>query len=87
MTTTDCAPDRLLELQLRVARRADALAATFGRPGGLNLGCWLAAEREALRDLAFEGPATSSTPAPLRPQNREPVETAVSHEVSLECPV
>jgi hypothetical protein len=38
--------DTLLELQLRVARRADELARDCATMAGLNLHCWLSAERE-----------------------------------------
>lgn len=50
MTSTDCIPhdDPLLELQLRVARRADELARVRFVPTDLNLHCWLQAEEEIL---------------------------------------
>lgn len=38
--------DALTELQLRVARRADELAASQGWRTQLNLACWLQAEQE-----------------------------------------
>ena len=47
---TDLAPtsDPLLELQFRIARRADELARAKRNNTGLNLYCWLLAEREIL---------------------------------------
>jgi hypothetical protein len=38
----------LLDLQLRIARRADEFARDRFAPRGLNLHCWLLAEREIL---------------------------------------
>jgi len=40
--------DLLLELELRIARRADELTGIQGVAGSLNLHCWLVAEHEVL---------------------------------------
>jgi hypothetical protein len=42
----DAGNDPLLDLQLRVARRADAIATGQPKMPGLDLHCWLVAERE-----------------------------------------
>jgi hypothetical protein len=54
--------DSLLTLQLRVARRADELARARAEPAGLNLHCWLLAEREVL-----SGTLTDWIAEPARP--------------------
>ena len=46
--------DGLLHLQLRVARRADELAATRERGSILNLHCWLLAETEVLGSMMID---------------------------------
>ncbi|MEO6004851.1 MAG: hypothetical protein ABIZ04_24295 [Opitutus sp.] len=46
--------DGLLHLQLRVARRADELAATRERGTILNLHCWLLAETEVLGSMMID---------------------------------
>lgn len=40
----------MLDLELRVARRADELARTQQGRSGLNLHCWLVAEAEVFRE-------------------------------------
>jgi hypothetical protein len=53
--------DPLFELQLRVARKADALVSAEARARGLNLECWLLAEAEVLGALR----APPATPSPV----------------------
>jgi hypothetical protein len=51
MNPTPCAsstPDPLLELELRIARRADELTLAQGIANSLNLHCWLVAEYEVI---------------------------------------
>lgn len=67
MTTPDVDTDSLIELQLQVARRADALAASIRAQGSLNLPCWLQAEEEILGLLR----SLASTGASDRPISRE----------------
>jgi len=43
-------PDPLLDLELRVARRADELARIQVQNTALNLHCWLCAEQEIMGD-------------------------------------
>ena len=69
MAPRETQPDEsLLTLQLRVARRADELARARVAPTGLNLHCWLLAEREVLNGKLTDwteqpGAVASSTPA------------------------
>jgi hypothetical protein len=51
--------DGLLTLQLRVARRADELTRTRVGTPGLNLHCWLLAEREILSGMLTDWMADS----------------------------
>jgi hypothetical protein len=44
--------DPLLDLEMRVARRADELARAHAAQTSLNLHCWLVAEAEVLRQHA-----------------------------------
>lgn len=49
MNPTSCATlitDLLVDLQLRIARRADELSLVQGTANSLNLHCWLVAEYE-----------------------------------------
>ena len=51
------AGDALTDLQFRIARRADEIAATLPARTGLNLYCWLKAEHEVLAAANFlDGP-------------------------------
>jgi hypothetical protein len=50
--------DPLFEVQLRVARKADALVREEARGSGLNLQCWLLAEAEV-----FDAPSAASSPS------------------------
>ena len=51
---TPPAADTLLELELRVARRADELARLPADEKPLNLECWLRAEAEVLSDFPLK---------------------------------
>lgn len=70
MTNTDSPSspeaDPLLDLEIRVARRADELAQAHTMRTGLNLHCWLVAEAEVLRQhatkLAQSAAPSASTP-------------------------
>lgn len=68
--------DGLLHLQLRVARRADELAATRERGSILNLHCWLLAETEVLGSMMIDRadfiPKTALRPSAPRPADTKP---------------
>lgn len=67
-------PDYLLALQLRVARRADELAQERQAPPGLNLHCWLLAEREVLSGTLTDWVAESLVvPTPAGQELLKPV--------------
>lgn len=53
-TLTPPPADTLLELELRVARRADELARLPSDEKPLNLECWLRAEAEVLSDFPLK---------------------------------
>ena len=55
-TGSVCVADELLELQLRVARRADELATARKTQTALNLHCWLMAETEVLGRTLMDQP-------------------------------
>jgi hypothetical protein len=60
--------DPLLDLEMRVARRADELARANTLSTGLNLHCWLVAEAEVLRQHAMKlTQAATSSPASGHP--------------------
>lgn len=64
--TQQSAEDSLVDLQLRIARRADELAAaTHGRTP-LNLLCWLQAEEEILHRLRSAGHGQTFRTHPLQ---------------------
>ncbi len=54
-SSTDSTPDTLMELELRVARRADELTRTSSMEAPLSLECWLRAEAEIFSGVA-DGP-------------------------------
>lgn len=45
--------DMLTDLEVKIARRADEIAATVPRMPGANLFCWLKAEHEILARAEF----------------------------------
>lgn len=54
-------PDALAALQVRIARRADEIAAVLPGRTPLNLYCWLQAEQEILAAMrVLDQPAKSS---------------------------
>lgn len=55
-TYTPPPSDTLLELELRVARRADELARLPADEKPLNLECWLQAEAEIFSDFPLKRP-------------------------------
>ena len=59
--------DQLIDLLLQVARRADAIARGQAKMPGLDLHCWLMAEREVLGNNSFvtatRGPALGLAPS------------------------
>lgn len=59
--------DPLLDLEMRVARRADELARSQAMPTGLNLHCWLVAEAEVLRQHAAKLTAAALVATPAAP--------------------
>lgn len=59
----DVRPDKLFELQLAIARKADQLTLARASGPGLNLHCWLLAEAELL------GGAVSDTLEPPAPKS------------------